>query len=95
MPRYSIQALIAADSHIGEVEAESAEAAISQAYEDLDTSGPNVCHQCSREFNVGDIYALIASNIEDDDDTLEENSPNDKIAKLREQVKNLGHEPCA
>lgn len=95
MPRYSIQALIAADSHLGEVEADSAKAAIDKAYEDLNTSGPNICHQCSREMNVGDVYALIASNVEDDDDTLEENSPDDKLAKLREQVKSLGHEPCA
>lgn len=95
MPRYYIQALIAPYAPIGEVEAETAAAAISKAYDTLDTSAPSRCHQCYQEMNVGDVYSLIASNVEDDNDTMEESDPDEIARKLRDQIKSLGHEPVA
>ena len=95
MPKYQIQGLISADAPLGEVEADNAKAAIEKAYAELDTSAPSICHQCSHEMNVGDIYSLIASNVDDVNDTLEENDPYEAVRKLRDQIKALGHEPVA
>lgn len=92
MSKYAIQGLVAADKHIGYVEADTAADAIDKAYIELDVSTPNVCHQCSKELNVGDVYKLQAQNTEDDDDFLEEENPgqqgiNDRIAALEEALK--------
>lgn len=72
MPRYSINGAVAADKHLGEVEAESATAALVKAWAELDTGSPNICHQCSREVEIGEVYKIIATNLADDDDTAEQ-----------------------
>lgn len=71
MPRYNIQGIVAADTHLGEIEADSAQEAIKLAWEQLDCGTPPICHQCSRHVNLGDVYQLVAHNTEDDTDYAE------------------------
>lgn len=71
MAKYMIQGIIAADCALGHVEAASAQEAITKAWDELETGSPNICHQCSQHMNVGDIYKLVAQNVDDDKDYLE------------------------
>ena len=71
MPKYSIQGIVSADKHLGVIEASNAKEAIEKAWGELDTGTPNVCHQCSREMNIGDVYQLCAQNVDDDADYAE------------------------
>lgn len=71
MPRYDISGVIAADRHLGEVEAASAQEAIARAWDELECSAPPLCHHCAHQLNLGDVYKLVAQNVEDDKDHAE------------------------
>lgn len=71
MPRYSIQGVVAADCHIGEIDAPTAKEAIERAWSELECGSPNVCHHCAGKLNVGDVYKLIAENVSDMKDVAE------------------------
>jgi len=62
MPRYAIYALYTASKHLGEVVADDKDDAISKA-EDSDEVWVNICHQCSREIDLGDAYEFQAEEI--------------------------------
>ena len=55
MKTYRVYGLWTASKLIGEFEANSEEEAIAMA-EDSDEAYASLCHQCSREIELGDIY---------------------------------------
>jgi hypothetical protein len=71
VPKYSISGVISADKHLGQIEAANVQEALAKAWDELDTSSPNICHHCSHEMNVGDVYRLTATNVDDDTDHAE------------------------
>lgn len=71
MPKYSIWGVVSADKHLGYVEADSAKEAIEKAWNELDCNSPTICHQCSKELNINDVYKLIAENADGSMDIAE------------------------
>jgi hypothetical protein len=63
--KFSIMALIDASAHVGFYEAETPEQALEMARKDIPR--PSICHQCSKELDVGDAYTLIAEEVGGDE----------------------------
>lgn len=63
MPKYSVYAIVTGSKFLGEIEAESKEAAIQKGWDHPDCH-ISICHQCSREVEVGDIYEIQVDEIE-------------------------------
>lgn len=65
MPKYRVYGVLSASVVVGEYEAETEEEAIEMANEDQDANWmPSLCHQCSREVALGDVYKAEAEEIE-------------------------------
>jgi len=58
--KYLVYGIISASKFIGEFEAESKEKAIEMAENSENCYTPGLCHQCSGEINLGDIYEIEA-----------------------------------
>ncbi|GGB41492.1 hypothetical protein GCM10011409_18770 [Lentibacillus populi] len=63
MPKYRAYAVIDATKYVGDFEAENKEEAEEMAWNSDDYS-VILCHQCSREFDLGDAIKMI---IEEED----------------------------
>ena len=64
MKKYSVIGIISASIYIGEYEAESEEAAEEMAEKDENANwSPSICHQCSGEVEVGDVYKVIVEEV--------------------------------
>lgn len=66
MPKYRVYAACTATVYLGEFEAETKEQAEEMAEATDNFSTPNVCHQCSREFDLGDPHSTEAELIENE-----------------------------
>ena len=62
MPKFSVYALYTASRHIGEFVAETADEAEVLADKEGDFS-VSICHQCSREIDIGDCYKTEVEEI--------------------------------
>ena len=57
--KYNVYGIVSASVHIGTYEAESKEQAEDMANNDKEANWyPSLCHQCSGELEIGDIYEL-------------------------------------
>lgn len=55
MPKFHVTAMIAASKYIGVFDAETAEAAKKMAEDEADCY-VNICHQCAKEIEIGEVY---------------------------------------
>ncbi len=55
MPKYRVYAIMTASKPLGEFEAKDANEAEKKAMKEGDDYAP-LCHQCSNEIDLGDIY---------------------------------------
>lgn len=63
--KYHVYGMVSASVSLGEYEAESEEEAIQMAEDNQGANWyPSVCHQCSRELDVGDVYKVEADEVE-------------------------------
>ena len=63
MPKYRTYGLFTASKSLGEVEADTPDKAREKAFETGD-SYVQICHQCSREIDLGDMYDVEVELIE-------------------------------
>ena len=64
MKKYRVYGLMTASVLLGEYEAEDSEAAIKLAEEDDNANWmPTICHQCSREVELNEIYETDAVEV--------------------------------
>ena len=64
MQTYTVTGHIAASIVLGTYEAKNKKAAIAMAEEDTNANwNPSICHQCSRDIEIGDIYKLDVDEI--------------------------------
>ena len=64
MKKYIVYGLISASKKIGEYEAKSEEEAIEMAEKDKNANWDySICHQCSSEIEIGDMYEVHAEEI--------------------------------
>jgi len=63
MPKFNVYAIYTASKSLGEFEADTKEAAIAMAEESGDVFA-SICHQCSREIEIGDYHDLEAEEIQ-------------------------------
>lgn len=62
--KFAVYGIMTASCLIGEYEANSAEEAQAKAEEDKDGNWyPSVCHQCSGEVSLGEIYETQAEEV--------------------------------
>ena len=67
--KYTVSGIISASKFLATVEAESEEEAIRKVEEDSSINTyVDLCHQCSDEVNLGDIYKYEASLQDEDED---------------------------
>jgi hypothetical protein len=60
MPKYHVYGAVGATMYLGEYEASSEDDAIRQAEASGKCGTPGLCHQCSDELSLGDLYDLTA-----------------------------------
>jgi len=59
MPKYRVYGILTGSVYLGEYEAENKAAAEDMANEDDEANWlPSLCHQCSGEVEINDIYEL-------------------------------------
>ena len=62
MPKYHCYAIATASKYLGEFEAKNKQEAEDMAYES-DECSMSLCHQCSSEAELGDIYRIEVEKI--------------------------------
>jgi hypothetical protein len=60
MPKYHVYAAATGTIYLGEYEAETPEKAVEMAENSDKCATPTLCHQCSREVDLGDIHSVEA-----------------------------------
>lgn len=63
--RFSIYGIVTGSKYLGEVEAETADDAVLDAWETLDTS-VSVCHHCAKDISDPEIHEIQAYEITED-----------------------------
>jgi len=58
--KYHVYAAVGATKYIGKFEADSEDEAIEKAARSKKAYAPSLCHQCSHEMDVGDLYDFSA-----------------------------------
>lgn len=66
MKKFRVFGIASASVEIGVYEAENADEAIALADEDRNANWhPSLCHHCSREVDLGDVYETEAEEVEE------------------------------
>jgi len=64
MKKFMVYGVISASVVLGTYEAENADEAMALADKDNNANWhPSLCHQCSREVDLGDVYETIAEEV--------------------------------
>ncbi len=67
MAKYNVYGTVGASVFLGTYEAKNEDDAIEQAEDNENANwSPTLCHQCSRELEVGDVYETQAELVEDE-----------------------------
>ena len=65
MKKFRVYGLVSAHIVVGDYVADSANDAINMAYDDPEAkTSTGICHQCSRELEVGDVYEFEAEEVQ-------------------------------
>lgn len=83
MPKYFVV------GHLGSTASETINAPNAEAAARKATLSPSLCHQCSREMRVGEVYRVEVFQEDGDGDALYDSDPEVDVTALRKEIEQL------